>query len=192
MKNKYYVGLIVIPLFLITFSTFVNAHENTNLSDILLVQDSPGEAAKQTERQQRPKDYPDNLKLPSATGRPQYVLFKGKVKEKSVRKLEKFFREEVMPVIARDENILGLETYTNVFGCDDFKYVVLLKIRPDVSLSFDAVLNVFSRSKTMEESFKMINRLAGFFESSSTSIILHRPDLSISRRPMGYVQTIKK
>lgn len=192
MKNKYYVGLIVIPLFLIAFSTFINAQENTNLSDILLVQDSPGEAMKQQEEQKKPQDYPDSLKLPSAMGRPQYILFKGKVKEGRVKELEKFFQAEIMPVIAKDENVLEIETYTNVFGCDDFKYVVLLKIKPDVSLSYDTVVNVFSRSKPIEESLKMINRLAGFFESSSTSIILYRPDLSISRRPMGYAQTMKK
>lgn len=191
MKNKYYVG-IVIPLFLIVFSPFVNAQENTNLSDILLVQGSPKETMEQSKEQQKSKEYPDSLKLPSATGRPQYVLFKGKVKEKSVKELESFFREEVMPVIAKDENILGLETYTNVLGCDDFKYVVLLKIKSEVLLSYDTLVNVFSRSKPIEESFKLINRLAGFFESNSTSIILYRPDLSICRRPMGYVQTMKK
>lgn len=192
MKNKHYVGLIVIPLFLITFSTFVNAHEDANLSDIFPIHDTGGEAMGHKEEQQKSKGCPDSLKLTSATGRTQYVLFKGKVKEKSVKELESFFREEVMPVIAKDENILGLETYTNVLGCDDFKYVVLLKIKPDVSLSYDTLVNVFSRSKAIEESFKMINRLAGFFESSSTSIILYRPDLSISRRPMAYAQTIKK
>lgn len=192
MKNKYYVGLIVIPLFLFAFSTFVNAHENTDLSDIFPIHDPGGEAMGQQEGQQKSKGCPDNLKIPLSTGQPQYVLFKGKVKEKRVKKLEKFFKEEILPVITKDENILEIETYTNVFGCDDFKYVVLLKIKPEVSLSFDTVRNVFSNSKTIEESFKLINCLAGFFESSSTSIVLYRPDLSISRRPMGYVQTIKK
>jgi hypothetical protein len=134
----------------------------------------------------------DNLKIPASLGTSQYVLFKGKIKESSSKELETFFREKMLPIISKNENILGVDTYTNIIGCNDFKYVVLLKIKPNVPLSFDTVFKVFSNGRTAEESFATINRFAKFFESISTSVILYRSDLSMSRKTPGYVQAEKK
>lgn len=181
-KYKYYIGFSAILLFFVITSVVTYAQEKKVKSGGVM----------QTQGQHESKGYGDNLKIPSSPGPSQYVLFTGKIKESSSKELEKFFRGEMLPIISKNENILGIDTYTNVVGCKDFKYVVLLKIKPNVSLSFDTVFEVFSNGRTAEESFATINNFAEFFESSSTSIILYRPDLSMSRKTMGYVQAVKK
>lgn len=198
-KNKYYIGFLAISLFLVgTASTYAQGKTVPEFDDILLIHEPSGGVIQTQQKQQQskccqePTCCADNLKIPASLGPSQYVLFTGKIKESSSKELEKFFREEMLPVIAKNENILGFDTYTNVVGCNDFKYVVLLKIKPNVSLSFDTVFKVFSNGRTTEEAFSTINHFAKFFESSSTSIILYRSDLSMSRRTLGYVQAIKK
>ena len=190
-KNKYYIGFLAILIFLVG-SAFTYAQEKIGAGDILFIDEPSGGVMQTQERQKESKCYGDSLKIPPSLGHPQFVLFTGKIKESSSKALEKFFREEMLPIISKNENILGFDTYTNVIGCNDYKYVVLLKIKPNVSLSFDTVFEVFSNGRTAEESFATINRFANFFESISTSIILYRHDLSMSRGTAGYIQAIKK
>lgn len=187
--NKYYSGFLVIALFFVISSASIHAQENTLTDDILFIHEPSG-GVMQT--QQESKCCGDKLKIPASSGPSQYVLFTGKIKESSSKELEKFFQEEMLPVINKNENILGIDTYTNIVGCNDFKYIVLLKIKPNVSISFDTARAVFSTGRTTEEAFATINRFAKFFESSATSIVLYRSDLSMSRKTMGYVQAVKK
>lgn len=191
-KNKYYIGFLAIALFLVIGPASTYAQEKIGAGDILLINEPSGGAMQTQERQQESKSRGDSLKIPPLLGRPQFVLLTGKVKELSVEVLEKFFREKMLPIISKNENILGVDTYTTIIGCNDFQYVVLLKIKPHVSSSFDTVFKVFSIGRTPEEDFATINRFAKFFESFSTSIILYRPELSMSRRLTGYIQAIKK
>lgn len=191
-KNKYYIGFPAILLFFVIGSAVTHAQGKITPGDIMLANQSSGGAMQTHEGHHESTGCGDSLKIPSSLGPSQYVLFTGKIKESSSKELEKFFREEMLPIISKNENILGFDTYTNVIGCNDFKYVVLLKIKPNVSLSFDTVFSVFSNGRTPEESFATINHFAKFFEGSSTSIILYRPDLSMSRGPAGYIQAIKK
>ena len=134
---------------------------------------------------QKPESRTGTLKMPTA-GRSQHILFTGKVKEGSVKELQQFFLSEMMPILRESNQIKRLDTYANVVG-DDFKFVAVLELGPNVPISFDTAFKVFSNGRTPEQALATINRFASFFEASSTSIILYRPDLSISRDTAGTI-----
>ena len=121
-----------------------------------------------------------SLKLPASLGPLQVIVFRVKVKEESKSKLEKLFLEEVLPYARRSTKIVKIRTYAKLVG-GDFTYIVEVELKPNVPLTFGTVFEVLGNGRTAEEATKLINYLASFLQESSSSVVLYRPDLSISR-----------
>jgi len=115
------------------------------------------------------------------------MLFKIKVRETSKSELEEFLKKEILPYAIRSNKIKGVKTYAKLIG-GDFTYVAQVEIQPGVPLSFGTVFDILSDGRTAEQATNTINHLAGLFEESSSSVILYRPDLSISREAFGYIK----
>lgn len=149
---------------------------------VTVISATPGNQAQ--EKQQSPKASQIPLKTPRG-GPSQHILFTGKIREASLGEFKKFFRTELMPLILNSSNILRVDTYTNVIG-GDYKFVVLLEVRGGVPLSHDTAVAILSNGRSPQEALKMLDRFASFFEATSTSVILYRPDLSLSRVGTGF------
>jgi AraC-like DNA-binding protein len=127
------------------------------------------------------------LKLPTSLGPSQIILFKIKVRETSKSELEGLLKKEVLPYVIRSNKITGVKTYAKLIG-GDFTYVAQVEVKPGVPLSFGTVFEILSDGRTAQQATNAINHLASFFEESSSSVILYRPDLSISREAFGYIK----
>jgi hypothetical protein len=142
------------------------------------------------EAQQAPKaparETKGAIKLPAAAGPSQVVLFNIKVKEASKSEVETFFRKELLPYAVKSDKIARIRTYAKLIG-SDFTYVVLVEVKPGVPLTFGSLIEILSDGRTAEQTSSTINRLAAFFKESSSSVILYRPDLSVSRDGFGYI-----
>jgi hypothetical protein len=143
------------------------------------------QASKRTDQTATPRRA---VKLPPPLGPSQIILFKIKVAESSKADLETFFKSEVLPSLIKSSKIRAVKTYAKLVG-GDFTYIAQVEIKPGVPLTFGTVVDILSNGRTAQDTNATINRLAGFFGESSSSLVLYRPDLSISRDGLGYVTT---
>ncbi|MBX6314083.1 MAG: hypothetical protein IRY99_14390 [Isosphaeraceae bacterium] len=122
----------------------------------------------------------EDRRVEPRSGAPQCLIFMGKVKEASTGKLESFFKKEVMPTLSKDGRVLSIDTHRVIVG-SDLTYIVLLKIKPDVPLTFDTAFQVLANGRTPQEALEVLDRFAGFFDTGTTITTLHRSDLSLFR-----------
>ena len=138
-------------------------------------------------------NYPKKLKFAPPKGPSEYIFLKGSVKYGSTAELEKFFQQEMMPIIANSKEVRSIK----VFSSKDNKnstYYVLLELKPDVVVSSNSAAKILSAGTTSQEASALLNRFSRYFDSVSisTEVVSLRPDLSISPGLAGTVLESKK
>jgi hypothetical protein len=136
---------------------------------------------------------PGKMKFPSPKGPSGFLFLKGSVKNGSAAELEKFFRQEMMPVIANSKEVRSMK----VFSSKDDKnstYIVLLELAQGFATSSNSGARVLTAGKTPQEATALLNRFSRYFDSVyiSTVEFASRPDLSITPGIAGTIQANKK
>ncbi len=137
--------------------------------------------------------YPPKMKFLPPAGPSEYIFLKGSVKYGSDAELEKFFRQEMLPIIANSKEVRSMK----VFSSKDNKnstYYVLLELKPDVAVSSNSATKILSTGKISKEASALLNRFSRYFDSVSisTEAVSLRSDLSISPGIAGTVMESKK
>jgi hypothetical protein len=141
---------------------------------------------KRQKQSSQPRQSAPPIRLVLPSGPPQVMFFQVTVSESSKAEVEELFRREVLPYVLKSPKILAIKTYAKLIG-ENFTYMVEVDLKPGVPLTYGTVFEVLSNGKTAEQTFATINRLASFFHESTSSVVLYRPDLSISRSSgLGY------
>jgi hypothetical protein len=127
-----------------------------------------------------------NSKLPAASNslkQPNYMLLIARPKPSRSEEAEAFFKSEVLPALARESDLLEVQT----FAMDDAtnSYVVLLRAKANTVLSPEAAITVLSRGKDLAQTLLTLRKFTTLFDHSVSLHIVPRPDLSISRSSMG-------
>jgi hypothetical protein len=138
-------------------------------------------------------NYPPKMKFLPPAGPSEYIFLKGSVKYGSAAELEKFFQQEMLPIIANSKEVRSMK----VFSSKDNKnstYYVLLELKPDVAVSSNSAAKILSAGTTSQEASALLNRFSRYFDSVSisTEVVTLRPDLSISPGLTGTVMESKK
>lgn len=138
-------------------------------------------------------NYPPKMKFLPPAGPSEYIFLKGSVKYGSTAELEKFFQQEMLPIIANSKEVRSMK----VFSSKDNKnstYYVLLELKPDVAVSSNSAAKILSAGTTSQEASALLNRFSRYFDSVSisTEVVSLRPDLSISPGLTGTVMESKK
>jgi hypothetical protein len=147
----------------------------------------------QAQEVEQKTNYPKKLKFAPPKGPSEYIFLKGSVKYGSAAELEKFFRQEMLPIIANSKEVRSMK----VFSSKDNKnstYYVLLELKPDVAVSSNSATKILSTGKISKEASALLNRFSRYFDSVSisTEAVSLRSDLSISPGIAGTVMESKK
>lgn len=131
-------------------------------------------------------------KLRPTKGPSMHVLLQGIIKPSKAPKFESFFQEKIKPVLERNKDVLKVFTYNVIIG-EDLRYIMLLELPSNCSISYNRALKAFAEVYTPEESLRLVYELSDFFDSYSTSIIDYRPGLSIPlKTPLKIVKPINR
>lgn len=138
-------------------------------------------------------NYPPKMKYLPPSGPSEYIFLKGSVKYGSAAELEKFFRQEMMPVLADSKSVKSIK----VFSSKDAKnptYYVILELKPGVAVSSSSAAKILSTGKTSQEASALLSRFSRYFDSVSisTEAVSLRSDLSISPGLTGTLMESKK
>ncbi len=137
--------------------------------------------------------YPPKMKFLPPAGPSEYIFLKGSVKYGSAAELEKFFRQEMLPVIANSKEVRSIK----IFSSKDNKnstYYVLLELKPNVAVSSNSATKILSTGKISQEASALLSRFSRYFDSVSisTEAVSLRSDLSITPGIAGTVMESKK
>ncbi|MGH7807222.1 MAG: hypothetical protein ACRENT_03945 [Thermodesulfobacteriota bacterium] len=147
----------------------------------------------QAQETEQKTNYPPKMKFLPPSGPSEFIFLKGSVKYGSAAELEKFFRQEMLPIIANSKEVRSMK----VFSSKDAKnptYYVILELKPGVTVSSSSAAKILSTGKTSQEASALLSRFSRYFDSVSisTEAVSLRSDLSISPGIAGTVMESKK